>query len=129
MSSLVPAASQNRSTESELKARCADLAAEEQVIRAGGGSSAIAEAVTCGIPVICSHIPGNVGMLGRDYPGYFRPEDTTHLSELLEVAEKHEDFLQALRQRIIALQPRFTPEAESASWSRLLKLPSTAEEE
>ena len=93
-----------------------------------GGSSAIAEAVTCGIPVICSNIPGNVGMLGRDYPGYFRPEDTTHLSELLEVAEKHEDFLQALHRRIIALQPRFTPEAESASWSRLLKLPSSAEE-
>ncbi len=85
-----------------------------------GGSSAIAEAVTCGIPVICSNIPGNVGMLGRDYPGYFPPEDTRHLSKLLNVAETDPEYLEALRQRIIALQPRFTPEAESASWSRLL---------
>lgn len=85
-----------------------------------GGSSAIAEAVTCGIPVICSEIPGNVGMLGRDYPGYFRTQDTGHLAELLRLAETDRDFLQSLRQRVLALQARFTPEAESASWSRLL---------
>ena len=85
-----------------------------------GGSSAIAEAVTCGIPVICSDIAGNIGMLGADYPGYFRTEDTGHLAELLRLAETDRDFLQSLHQRVLALQPRFTPEAESASWSRLL---------
>ena len=38
-----------------------------------GGASVIAEAVACGIPVLCSKIPGNIGMLGADYWGYFSP--------------------------------------------------------
>jgi putative glycosyltransferase (TIGR04348 family) len=87
-----------------------------------GGSSAIAEAVTCGIPVICSDIPGNIGMLGPDYHGYFRTQDTRQLSMLLQRAETVPDFLESLREHITALQSRFTPEAESASWSRLLEL-------
>jgi putative glycosyltransferase (TIGR04348 family) len=89
---------------------------------AEGGSSAIAEAVTCGIPVICSDIPGNIGMLGPDYHGYFRTQDTLHLSRLLLFAETVPDFLQDLGKHITGLQSRFTPEAESASWSRLLDL-------
>ncbi len=85
-----------------------------------GGANAIAEAVVCGIPIICSNISGNVGMLGRDYPGYFRAQDTRSLAELLRLAETDREFLQTVRQRVIALQSRFNPETESASWSRLL---------
>ena len=36
-----------------------------------GGANVIIEAVNAGVPVLASYIPGNVGMLGRDYDGYF----------------------------------------------------------
>jgi putative glycosyltransferase (TIGR04348 family) len=36
-----------------------------------GGANALIEAVTSGVPVIGSDIPGNRGMLGADYPGWF----------------------------------------------------------
>ena len=39
---------------------------------AEGGAHVIMEAVRSGTPVLASRIPGNVGMLGLDYPGYFR---------------------------------------------------------
>jgi putative glycosyltransferase (TIGR04348 family) len=85
-----------------------------------GGASAIAEAVVCGIPVLCSVIPGNVGMLGSDYTGYFRLKDTEQLADLLFRAETDPAFLTNLREFIEKLQPRFTPAHELASWARLL---------
>ena len=45
----------------------------------------IAEALTCGVPVVASRIDGNVGMLGRDYAGYFTPGDDRELAQLLNV--------------------------------------------
>ena len=85
-----------------------------------GGASVIAEAVVSGVPVLCSKIPGNIGMLGRDYRGYFPPRSHADLGALLRLAEMEQRFLEALRQRVLALQPRFAPEAERASWSQLL---------
>ena len=37
-----------------------------------GGANVIVEAITAGTPVIASRVSGNVGMLGRNYPGLFR---------------------------------------------------------
>ena len=85
-----------------------------------GGANGIAEAVVCGIPILCSHIPGNVGMLGPDYPGYFLPRDTANLSQLIFRAESDPHFLGQLRQSIRGLQSRFSPEQEEASWRSLL---------
>ena len=85
-----------------------------------GGASVIAEAVVCGVPVLCSRIPGNIGMIGPDYPGYFPSRDHLRLREKLRMAEMEPGFVETLRQRIVALQPRFSPEEEHASWSRLL---------
>jgi putative glycosyltransferase (TIGR04348 family) len=86
-----------------------------------GGASAIAEAVVCGVPVLCSDIPGNIGMLGRGYAGYFRLENTDQLADLLDRAERDPDFLAGLQEFIRKLQPRFAPEEELASWDRLLR--------
>ena len=47
--------------------------------RAEGGANVIAEAVTAGTPVIASRIPGNVGMLGGRYAGYFEPGDAARV--------------------------------------------------
>jgi glycosyltransferase involved in cell wall biosynthesis len=87
-----------------------------------GGANAIAEAVVCGIPILCSDIPGNVGMLDRKYPGFFRTGDTEQLSAMLYRAEIDADFLGRLADFIHALQERFAPEREVACWRHLLQL-------
>jgi len=85
-----------------------------------GGANAIAEAVVCGVPVLCSDIPGNVGMLGTDYPGYFPVGDTGQLADLMSRAEVGPNFYAKLLASIESLQDRFTPERELESWARLL---------
>ena len=87
---------------------------------AEGGSNAIAEAVVCGVPVLCSEIPGNIGMLDAGYPGYFPVNDTGALARLLLRAETESDFLFELAGHIKRLQPRFSPETEAASWHAIL---------
>jgi len=86
-----------------------------------GGANAIAEAVVCGIPILCSDIPGNVGMLDRTYPGFFHTGDTEQLSTMLYRAEIDADFLGRLADFIQALQERFAPEREAACWHQLLQ--------
>jgi len=86
-----------------------------------GGASAIAEAVVCGVPILCSDIPGNIGMLGADYAGYFRLGDTEQLANMLERAENDHDFLGGIQEFVRKLQPRFAPEQELASWDHLLR--------
>jgi putative glycosyltransferase (TIGR04348 family) len=51
---------------------------------AEGGAHVIMEAVRSGTPVLASRIPGNVGMLGVDYGGYFEPGDADRLARLLQ---------------------------------------------
>jgi putative glycosyltransferase (TIGR04348 family) len=86
-----------------------------------GGSNAIAEAVVCGVPILCSKIPGNIGMLGSHYPGYFPVEDTVLLTELLSRAECDSTFLASLGSAAEPLLARFTPEQEEDSWQQLLE--------
>jgi glycosyltransferase involved in cell wall biosynthesis len=85
-----------------------------------GGANVIAEAVVCGVPVLCSNIPGNIGMLGSAYPGYFDLRNTQQLAELLQRAEGDESFMATLQEVITHLQPRFSPEHEVACWAELL---------
>ncbi len=49
-----------------------------------GGANVICEAARIGVPVLASRIPGNVGMLGRDYPGYFPLFNDKALARLIE---------------------------------------------
>lgn len=48
-----------------------------------GGAHVIMEAVRCGTPVLASRVPGNVGMLGAGYEGYFPHGDAAALAGLL----------------------------------------------
>ena len=86
-----------------------------------GGASAIAESVACRVPVLCSDIPGNVGMLGPNYPGYFRVKDTTQLAALLGRAETDPKFLASLQESLEGIRSRFTPEQERESWACVLE--------
>lgn len=49
-----------------------------------GGAHVILEAVRCGTPVLASRVPGNVGMLGDGYAGYFPHGDAGALARLLQ---------------------------------------------
>jgi glycosyltransferase involved in cell wall biosynthesis len=85
-----------------------------------GGANAVSEAIAMGIPVLASHIPGNVGLLGESYPGYFRTGDEEELAALLSLCEEDGRFLSALARHVRRLAPRFHPEHEVRSWSKLL---------
>jgi putative glycosyltransferase (TIGR04348 family) len=85
-----------------------------------GGANAIAEAVVCGVPVLCSQIEGNTGMLDGDYPGYFPVGDTEQLARMLFRAESDPGFMSELRHATQSMQSRFSPEQELACWHDLL---------
>jgi putative glycosyltransferase (TIGR04348 family) len=89
--------------------------------RMEGGANVIAEAVVCSVPVLCSDIPGNIGMLSADYPGYFRVGDTDQLATLLNRAEMDSSFLAGLQSQISKFQLRFAPETELKSWKALIQ--------
>jgi putative glycosyltransferase (TIGR04348 family) len=77
-----------------------------------GGANVVSEACVAGLPVLASDIPGNRGLLGDDYAGYYPARDTAALRELLQRAEAETGFLDKLRSHCQALAPRFTPAAE-----------------
>ncbi len=89
--------------------------------RIEGGANALSEAIVDYVPVLASRIPGNVGILGEDYPGYFEPGDTEALTELMYRAETDEDFYQELKTRCALLARQFRPEAERRAWEKLIK--------
>ncbi len=86
-----------------------------------GGANAISEALAASVPILASRIPGSVGLLGDDYPGYFPVGDTAALARLLLQAETDGEFYEALRARCAALRPLVDPARERASWETLLR--------
>jgi putative glycosyltransferase (TIGR04348 family) len=85
-----------------------------------GGANVISEAAVAGVPVIASEIPGSVGLLGEDYPGYFPVRDTAALTALLWRVETDPDFLDRLTRHCAGRAPLFDPERERESWRTLL---------
>lgn len=88
--------------------------------RMEGGANAVSEACVAGLPVIASRIPGNVGLLGDDYPGYFPVEDTAALRKLLLRAESDPEWLERLRRHCKQRARLFTPERESRALARII---------
>jgi putative glycosyltransferase (TIGR04348 family) len=86
-----------------------------------GGANVISEALACSVPVLCSRIPGSMGILGSDYPGYFEVGDTKGLAALLARAEDEPSFLADLRRRVRSLSSLVSPARERESWRRLLR--------
>ncbi|HKJ71538.1 MAG TPA: selenoneine biosynthesis selenosugar synthase SenB [Gammaproteobacteria bacterium] len=85
-----------------------------------GGANAVGEAIAAGMPVLASAIPGNIGLLGRDYPGTFPPGDTQALAALLQRFENDPRCAEALARRCAERAPLFAPEREAAAWRRLV---------
>ena len=70
-----------------------------------GGANVISEAVAAGVPVLASRIDGSVGLLGRDYPGYFPVGDTEALAQLLRRIETDSAVSRARASRDRAPRP------------------------
>ncbi len=85
-----------------------------------GGANVISEAAILGIPVLASKISGSIGMLGKDYPGYFPVGDYKQLANLIIRAENDPGFLQELEQWVKSISFRFEPKAERDSLKKLL---------
>lgn len=86
-----------------------------------GGANVICEAARIGVPVLASRVPGNVGMLGRDYPGYFPLFDDKALARLIERCRTDPSFYRKLRDRVRQRRSSFAPAAERAALKRLLE--------
>lgn len=88
--------------------------------RMEGGANALGEAVVAGLPVLASRIPGSIGLLGDDYPGYFRVGDTRDLARLMLRCEREPQFLADLAGRCRRLAALFHPAREQSAWAGLL---------
>jgi glycosyltransferase involved in cell wall biosynthesis len=88
--------------------------------RIEGGAHVVMEAICCGTPVLATRISGNVGMLGRDYAGYFDPDDARGLAALLERCRDEPAILRTLRKQCAARAPLFEPAREQAGLLALL---------
>ena len=86
-----------------------------------GGAHVVIEAVTSGTPVIASRIPGNVGLLGRGYPGYFPPGDAAALAARLEQACNDPAYLERLARACAARRKLFSPATESRAVKALVQ--------
>jgi putative glycosyltransferase (TIGR04348 family) len=89
--------------------------------RMEGGANVVSEAIVNRVPILASNIPGNVGLLGADYRGYFPTADTQALAELLERACCDRTFYLDLHQAIARLAPRFQPRHEKDRLAALLR--------
>ena len=65
--------------------------------RMEGGANVVSEALAIGVPVIASRIPGNIGMLGPRYAGYYPVADERALAGLLWRTESDRGFYRKLR--------------------------------
>ena len=80
---------------------------------AEGGAHVVMEALRCGTPVLASRIPGNVGMLGEAYGGYFEVGDDAALAAMLERARDEPAWLAALARQAAQRAKLFAPELEA----------------
>lgn len=88
--------------------------------RMEGGANVVCEALASGTPIIASRIPGNVGLLGEDYAGYYPVGDERALATLMAAAEQDEAFYGRLVRQCAARAPLVSPSSERAALERLL---------
>jgi putative glycosyltransferase (TIGR04348 family) len=85
-----------------------------------GGANVVSEALARSVPVVASRIPGNLGMLGRDYAGYYKLRDTKQLARLLLRAESDPDFLNRLAASCRRRRELIRPARERKAWRELI---------
>lgn len=86
-----------------------------------GGANVICEAGRIGVPVLASAIAGNVGMLGKRYPGYYPLGDDRALAGLIQRSSSEPRYYQSLQRGIAMRQRLFAPTSESAGLRRVVR--------
>jgi putative glycosyltransferase (TIGR04348 family) len=86
-----------------------------------GGANVVCEAARIGVPVLASRIPGNVGMLGRRYPGYFPLFDDEALARLIERCRSERGYYHGLKRALAARRGSFAPSSERAAVKALVQ--------
>jgi putative glycosyltransferase (TIGR04348 family) len=85
-----------------------------------GGANVVSEALMARVPVIASRIPGNVGMLGKDYRGYYPVGNTRALARLMHRLETDPDLLATLRKQCAVRRRLISRSGERLALQRLL---------
>jgi putative glycosyltransferase (TIGR04348 family) len=78
-----------------------------------GGANVVCEAIRIGVPVLASHISGNIGLLGERYDGYFPVGDARALARLISVVAKDKALYSTLKKQVAKLRPMVAPRAEA----------------
>ena len=86
-----------------------------------GSSNVLSEALASNVPVLATRIPGLLGTLDDDFPGYFPVGDTDKLRSLLIRAERDAVFYRKLKRHCRRAAKWVRPARELASWRRLLQ--------
>ena len=90
--------------------------------RLEGGALVLAEAVAVGLPVVASRIPGHIGILGEDHPGWFPQGDAQALAARIGAWIASPRDRAALQAAGETVRYRLTDgAAEAASLVRLLR--------
>lgn len=88
--------------------------------RMEGGANVVCEALARGVPVIASAVSGNIGMLGKKYPGYYPQEDERALARLLWRAESEPAFYRSLVTACATRRSLVAPRRELEALKRLI---------
>jgi putative glycosyltransferase (TIGR04348 family) len=89
--------------------------------RMEGGANVVTEALAAGVPVVASRIPGNIGMLGADYAGYYPLGNERALARLLWRAESEPEFYRRLNRQCAARRHLISRAREKDGLRRLLR--------
>jgi len=92
-----------------------------------GGANVICEAARIGVPVLASRVPGNIGMLGGGYAGYFALSDGKALAKLLERAARDSKYYRALKHAVLARRRLFATSTGRSAVRRLVRETTVAE--
>ncbi|MBS0339063.1 MAG: TIGR04348 family glycosyltransferase, partial [Proteobacteria bacterium] len=105
----------------EARRRIADARALVHMSRSEGGANVVIEAIRSSVPVIASRIDGNVGLLGRDYEGYFPVGDFEALAKLMREVQGDDALHARLRAQCAARAPLLAPEREKQAVQALVR--------
>ena len=85
-----------------------------------GGAHVVSEAISLGVPVIASAVPGNIGLLGDQYPGYYPVGDEKALAALLARAQGDAAWLDSLHTGVKERRFEVDPAAERRALQALI---------